>query len=288
MPKFVFALCFVYLLVNSNHGCHYSQNECVRVITVIDNNYKFSEEVYRRQMDSVICFATRYGYGYDEIDPANFEACRDHNVFFFAKHCAVQEYLKTRAKRESWVLVLDGDVIEAYPLVSLEKFLSSNSDLQLYERSWNPEIVSGNYLVKNTMFSQVFLKEWAKYEFKVPKGFSSADNGALHTHLSSIVPMVSTECFDGYQHLNQSVHNLSSYFSWISLCRSTGLLSGKTHSAQIRSFQGSINILEKYEGPVADYVYVSSDGTQPPLYHGVKNKELLNKTNGCWFINHPL
>ena len=38
---------------------------------------------------------------------------------------------------------------------------------------------SGNYMVRNTPFSRDFLMRWAKYYDRRPKGFSSADNGAI-------------------------------------------------------------------------------------------------------------
>lgn len=267
--------------------CRFDKDECTRLVTVINNDYDFASRVYRKQMDSVICFATRHGYGYDQIDPRDYKECDPYTVFFFAKHCAVKEYLKQRVRYKAWVLVLDGDVSEAVPSVSLENFLSSQSDLQFYDRSWSSEIVSGNYFVRNTVFSHAFLQGWADFEKIRPIGFSSADNGALHAHLADTLRMLPKYCVEGYHRLNHTVKHLDPYFTWVKSCRENGLFSGVVAPGRVNSFVGNITFLSKYQGPVADYVYVNSNVRQPPLYHGIKNQDLLRKKNGCWFINSP-
>ena len=58
-----------------------------------------------------------------------------------------------------------------------------NHDLIFYERWFNGEIVAGGYGVKNTPKALEFLNTWADLESFQPKGFSSADNGAIHVAL---------------------------------------------------------------------------------------------------------
>lgn len=269
-------------------GCNGTLQECRRLVTVINNAYNFSDRVYARQMQSVVCYATRHGYGYDQIDPASFERCSEFkDVFFFAKHCAVAEYLKG-LKRGALAYVLDGDVAEANPAVKLHMFDSPGMDIIFYERLWNSEIVSGNYIARNTLFTRIFLRKWALYFYKQPKGFSSADNGALHAALAEFKRAngpIKGSCETGYQQLTDDVYNLKPYFNWVKMCRDE--LKPETFiQGLISDVIGNIIIAKKGRGFVADGAYLNwktgKTTGYPPLYHGIKNKEVLKKFNGCW------
>ena len=52
-----------------------------------------------------------------------------------------------------------------------------------YERWFSGEVVAGGYGVRNNRKTREFLKMWADLELNQPKGFSSADNGAIHVAL---------------------------------------------------------------------------------------------------------
>lgn len=269
-------------------GCrHGDSTECLRIVTVINNEYDLSAQ-YGPQMASIVCYATRHGHGYDQIDPGDYEECRGYNSFFFAKHCAVTQYLKKRAKRNAWLLVLDGDVAEANKAVPLEVFLEPDVDILFYERSWNPEIMAGNYLVRNTIFSQMFLMQWAAFDRKQPPGFSSADNGALHPQLANALSLPEEHCLQGYFQLNHTVYELDPYFEWVQSCRNAGLRANTILKAHVDNFEGTVFIFEKNKGPVTDGFQLQWKTDQgagfPPLYHGVKNKNMLFKSNGCWAL----
>ena len=269
-------------------ACRHALRDCIRIVSVINDAYSFSSRVYRRQLDSVICYATRHGYGYDEVDPWAYEECKKYKVFFFAKHCAVRQYLRQSIRKDSFVLVLDGDVAAANAHVRLELFFNETDDFIFYERIWNAEIVSGNYIVRNSVFSHALLQEWAEYETRQPLGFSSADNGALHVVLSRVISPHS-QCEQGYRALNNSVSDLTPYFDWIECCRKQGLSAKRHVHLQWKSLHGNITILKKAQGFVADGAYLGWKTDQPhgypPLYHGLKNKEALIKRDGCWLVH---
>ena len=207
---FLFFLVFLHCFTSATSavppGCSGTLQECRRLVTVINNAYNFSDSVYARQMQSVVCYATRHGYGNDEIDPARNTECDEFKgVFFFSNHCAISVYLGTLL-RGALVYVLDGDVAEANPAVELEKFDVPGMDFIFYERLWNDEVVSGNYVARHTHFTRTFLLHWARYFYRQPTGFSSADNGALHAALSEFKRSggtVTSPCEAGYASLRR-------------------------------------------------------------------------------------
>jgi len=78
------------------------------------------------------------------------------------------------------VVVFDSDVVPDRPTISLENWTSTGEDIVLYERIWNTEIATGNYIARNNHRARSFLREWAKYEYEMPKdAFLSSDNGEL-------------------------------------------------------------------------------------------------------------
>lgn len=256
------------------------------LLTIVDDAYGFSSRVYARQMDSVSCYARQWGLRHERLDPKTYPMCRGFSSFFFAKHCAVGEYLKTRGPSE-WVLVLDADVIFSSLDRNILDFIQPGPDLMFYERSWNDEIVSGNYLVRNTEFSIRFLKEWSEYDSRQPAGFSSADNGALHAHLSRTLHRAEgvDPCTERYKTLNGTVHEIQKYFDWVLLCRAA------IPTGDLELPHGMIRIYPKYRGFVVDGAYVSwkSHSLDFPavFFHGVKNKNVLMNPQGetCWEID---
>lgn len=273
-------------------GCAGTLQECRRIVTVINNAYSFADTVYARQMQSVVCYATRHGYGYDQLDPADFSsACSEFaSSFFFAKHCAVAEYLRRRTKRRALVYVLDGDVAEANPLVRLQAFDHVGADITFYERIWNPEVMAGNYIARNTLFTRKFLRTWAAYFHKQPPGFSSADNGALHPALTAVMrgrDLTEGPCETEYTNLTTDVTNLTPYFNWVELCRKT--LPPNTYlKGVVNKVVGIVFVAKKGTGFVADGAFLgwktNESAGYPPLYHGVKDMHMLKRDNGCWKI----
>lgn len=119
--------------------------------------------------------------------------------------------MKKETKFGDRVFVFDADVAPYRTHVSLNHWLEFEEDLIFYDRTWNTEIMAGNYMAKNTNASQNFLMRWANYEFQAPSGFSSADNGAIHLHLVralGLEPFQNGTCAQLYDNLTALVTDL--------------------------------------------------------------------------------
>ena len=96
----------------------------------------------------------------------------------FRKHCAAANYLE----RVDWLYVLDGDTGVVGGQHCLEEFIDEAAELLFYERFFSGEIMSGNYIAKNSVPARRFLRSWAALEAEQPPApyFFSSDNGAVH------------------------------------------------------------------------------------------------------------
>eukprot|EP01084_Bolivina_argentea_P015224 28470_1 len=104
----------------------------------------------------------------------------------------------------------------------LDKWISE-ADIIFYQRSWNFEIMVGNYMIKNTPFSRKFLELLSDFEFRAPpNAFSSSDNGAIHQLLLEVLGLQNADkCNNIYSNLqHNNPKNLTEYYSFVACTRS--------------------------------------------------------------------
>jgi len=151
---------------------------------------------YAPSTASLRAYADRHGYGFHDLNPRNYTSCK-RRQFFFAKHCAVAEFLRARPPGFAAV-VLDGDTYAVAPAIPLDKWLADGADVVLYEREWTFECrrrgnrlgarraprrdMAGIYIVRHTTHGLAFLRHWFRYEddFRRVKGYSGWDQGVIH------------------------------------------------------------------------------------------------------------
>lgn len=248
---------------------------------------------YAQNVESMKCYAKKHGYDFVLINPADKEYkehCTQYNVFFFKKHCLVATFLQRQPAGYS-AFVMDLDVLVMRSDLPLDRWTKAHrdqdADLVFYERIWNPEVMAGNYFARSSNFSIHFLQHWASYQFRQPRGFSSADNGAIHLALMDALDLDRKKCTDLYHNLNQGVNDLnlddpaSEYWSFVRCTKAalhpprrwetgrapkhTGTKLGvitllpKAHAWAVDGFVQNNQISRHEEGPV--------------FYHGIKNMD---------------
>ncbi|CAF1241738.1 unnamed protein product [Didymodactylos carnosus] len=157
----------------------------VGILIVSDTKH---QQIYRDQSKTVECYAYRHNYSFILLDPKEYYPCSRIDNFFFQKHCAVLYYLISHVSKIDWLLVLDGDVVVVNSSNLIERYLpqAPNSSINVihYERFGNGEIMAGNYLIKNTPWSYLYLAKWVEWRTRLPlEAFHNNDNGVLHMHL---------------------------------------------------------------------------------------------------------
>lgn len=176
------------------------------------------------------------------------------------------------------MVVVDSDVVAFVFERGLDYWLQRGGDLQFYERALGPEVAAGNYIAKNKPWVRSWLMEWSKFENRVPPGYSSADNGAVHVHLLETLELEGAErCSQQYASLTASVDDLNPYFAFIN-CAKT--LLGPPRSWQMGSPADVLTIWPRFNFFVDDGVYVDFNGSSaigPTMHHGIKNPNGVSK-----------
>lgn len=268
-------------------------------IAIVESMDPQFAEIYKTQMRSVQCYAQTHGYEYvfldlrDEMAPP---LCVNlSSDFHFRKHCAVAQWLRTRPAG-SIAVVLDADVVAGTSNFSLDKWLQYDYDIAFYERSWNFEVASGNYIVRNTKFSRMFLHHWVNYEKIMPPGFSSTDNGAIHLAILEALGIKGRQrCKDLYRNLEALVTDLKPYFEFVACTKallgpprmyvawhsahddlmepSTGVRMNEMGAET--EVAGKILIFPRFFGFVVDAMVYGFMGARNlhPFHHGLKKEE---------------
>ena len=221
--------------------------------------------------ETIRSYAAVHGYEFYILEPS-VSCLQVLQNFFFLKHCTVREFLSKQSPGYT-LFVLDGDVIVVAPEVSLSRWIERDTDVLLYEREWNFEIMAGNYMVRNTQFALFFLLLWEQFDYRARSitGYHSFDNGAIHLVVLQVldIPVEDyTECDRKYQMLTSDDKQLDEYYSFVA-CTRRAL--GPNRRWNVRG-PGVLTVAHRYHGFVVDhYAMNRRPGGGIPFYHGEKN-----------------
>ena len=246
------------------HGCpeNFDGITSLTLFPVMDN--KAFVEYYANYL-SMKCYARNAGYHVllGDLDNGPDMGC-PQEILFFRKHCLVLRKLQ-ELPLGHWLVVLDGDTAAVNPTRCLEEFISPEADLMLYERFHNGEVMAGNYIIKHTRWSILFLEGWLAYEKSLPQGYSNYDNGALHMHLLRTLFPGKEEKHQECQRLWEASYSPEQYSLFV------GCVKGVI--GRYRKFP-HIHIHHRGQGWALD-AWVADNKIQPwiPMHHAVKHPE---------------
>jgi hypothetical protein len=239
----------------------------VGIILVADSKF---EKRYGPLIQTQRCYAAARGYQHIILRPFGYSACMNYTDVFFNKHCIISTWLAKQP--EGYVAaVVDADVIALALERGLEEWYLHESDVHFYERDWNTEIMAGNYMVRNTANARRFLMGWADFNFNMPIGYCSSDNGAIHLHLLEVLQIEGAgECRKRWDNLVSPPTDLTDYFNFVECCKQ------RLGRPRTWNVQGGwkLTVWPKFSFWSLDSYYVDnmlSNVAGAVMVHGVKN-----------------
>ncbi|KAI0564392.1 hypothetical protein FGB62_26g34 [Gracilaria domingensis] len=270
---------------------HLHRKPHVTLIIVSDREHL---DKYASQARSIQCYANTHGYDFVTLEPESYAPdCKTaYRIIQFQKPCTVGQWLLTQPENAEAV-VFDGDVIGGTSNISLSQWLKKpyglTYDLAFYERSWNFEVMSGNYVIRNTPFTRLFMHHWASFDTIRPKGYDATDNGAIHLAILDALGIRGRQrCLDLYRALEAPVTNLFPYFEFVACTKALlgpprvyevqrlfHLQSTDSISRRNSDVFARIVIFPRFFGFVEDaYVHGMVAANQHfPFHHGLKKDE---------------
>lgn len=254
---------------------------------------------FDKQAQTIECYAQTHGYSFLRLAPSTIAPLcqKNHDDFFFRKHCTVAAWLQSQPST-TVAVVLDGDVVAGISSESLSRWLAYPFDIGFYERSWSFEIMSGAYIARNTPFTRHFLRYWASFESAKPIGFSSSDNGAINLALLDALAVKGRHmCRDLYRGLTDPVQELGSYYNFVGCCKRllgparehvipapAHLLGNGTSRKSSGALEpaGRITIFPRLFGPAVDGAALGLVDVRNlhPFHHGLKKGDWLSQYGG--------
>jgi len=240
-------------------------------INIVILGDKRFQKKYESQIRSLQCFVDHHGYRLQILQGNEYRECMDLHDYFFRKHCTVSMWLGDQDPKLV-VAVVDADVVAATLDRGLEKWAGHEADVQLYQRCLLPEIMAGNYMVRNTPFARSFLRNWSLYNKEMPIGYSSSDNGAIHLVVQDTVQATNfPKCKKMYKSLKlMSTNDLTQYFAFTK-CSLDAI--GPPRDWHTRG--GVLTVWPRFNFYAADGVYMSKNSGPigAVLHHGIKDKQ---------------
>ena len=238
---------------------------------------------YQPIFDKMQEYANSHGYSWTILNKGYFDTrggtpteCLVYKNFFFLKHCMIAAWMEWQGFPETdAIFVFDADVVPYRHDINLDNWTRFNETVVLYVRGWSTEIMAGNYLIRNTIAGRDFLRSWAQYEQHQPRGFSSADNGALHIHLLRFLDFEKWspvgKCGQEYNRLVAPVTNLDTYWHYVNCARES--IKDDVSMQPYSKGNFSLRLLMQQKGFAVDH-HVDKAGPPsrpgPPFHHGVK------------------
>ncbi|KAK5973750.1 hypothetical protein GCK32_006315 [Trichostrongylus colubriformis] len=153
----------------------------VAILDVIEPDTHLS--YYQHAMMSVACYARAQGYEFRIVLSSEYSKQCPHKDVYLRRHCVVAHVLP----KYHLLLYIDADMGVVNPKRRIEEYIDDHVEITFFDRFYNWEIAAGSYIVRNTAWSQNFLKGFADYEYRLPAQYHGTDNGALHALCAKVM-----------------------------------------------------------------------------------------------------